>query len=350
MADSFAPTDRAHQGWAAPLTLVLALLGCSGPLPKQAELLLDIGPKTVHVHAQLDDLITNGSDPLAGLMAVGSIVTPEALRDLLTESGARRTWLGEVTRYELTERDGKLDLTGAAEASRADFDACLRVGCAKDDPAAKALAERCFLFPLKRCGDHYAIADAYNGYSAAPGAASSWPAAAQQIALQLRLGPSEDQLSALPGFRFYEGNLAGGLAARTWVRDYAKAFLAGDLDRTAALEAQIPKQAPQLRGLLEEQRDRLRAQLLYRVLGKHDPLYLEAPPDAYGADREALDKLVPPKAPPPPALWGLRALQEISRRAPAAFAGRRDEVCGSAPLRAAPEYAKICRLLGASFL
>ncbi len=333
--------------WPAALALLLALVGCSGPLPRQVELVVDVGPKTVHVQAQLDDLITDGANPVTGLMAVGTIVTPETLRELLTQSGARRTWVGPISRYELTEREGKLDVSGAAEASRVDFDACLRAECKKDDPAAKALSERCFLFPLKRCGDRYEVTGEFGGYTAAPGAATSWSSGERHMVVRLRLPPSDDQVSALPGYRYYEGNLAGGLGARAWVRDYSKAFLAADLERTAALDAQIQKQAPHLRGLLEEHRARLRAQLLYHVLTRYDPLYLESPPDVTGVDKDAYEKLVPAQPPPPPTLWGLRALHEVGHRAPAAFASRRDEVCAAPQLMGAQEYGRICRLLGA---
>ncbi len=149
-----------------------------------------------------------------------------------------------------------------------------------------------------------------------------------------------------PGHRFYEGNLAGGLGARAWVGDYAKAFVAGDLDRTAALDAQIQKSVPYLRGLLEEHRGRLRARLLYRLLRRYDPLYLDGPPEAYGTDSDALDKWCLRRR-RRPGCWGLRALHEISLRAPGAFDGPRDEVCASPHVKAAPEYSGSARLLGA---
>ncbi len=209
-----------------------------------------------------------------------------------------------------------------------------------------AQKQACQMFPLKRCGGPYELN--LDGYKPEKGAASSWPAGATRMALHMRLSPDDHQRpAALTAYRLYAADAAAGLKARAWVEQYLKAFAKGDVHGVATLEGQIVAHPPVLRSVVEAARDRARRLLLQQVLHAHDPLYLRGAAELLGLETKDVDPLVPRSPPPRAALWGLRALYEVSAREPSAFPDRRDEVCADAGLRGQAGYTRICQLLGA---
>lgn len=316
--------------------------GCPLPEPRDAVLVFALAPDAVTLDARLNDLLADASDELDTFNALSWVLTPDTLAAAV-QTSQQRLWLARPTSYALKRRAEALDVAFTAPIARADFDACLRVGCdgTSADPTVK---DMCASFPLRRCGNGKYQARLEDGYAVTPGQRSSWPATAKRIELRVARTPLRNERSLGAAYHRLGQDLAAAGRARALMREATLAFKANDraqLDANVAKAAALP---PALAEVPAMDLRRVRLLYLYEVLAKHDPAQLERPASPTFVD-ELRQLAVPTEPLPADMVWGLRALYEVATRAPAAFQPRRDALCQSKVFGSKPAR-EICAALG----
>lgn len=323
-------------------SLAALLGGCPVPEPRDALLVFDVRPDVVTLEAKLGDLQTAARDDLDSLNALTWVLTPERLAAAAAKEGSR-LWLSPPSQYALLRRADALDLHFTASFLRADFDACLRLGCT-GEPAQPAVREMCASFPLQRCGAGKYQARLEDGYVVKRGTPSSWPAKAKRIQLKVTRDPRGGEHSLGAAYDRLGKDQAAALRARALMHEVTIAFKANDRARIDELINGSATLPPALRALPAVDVRRLRLRTLHDVLAQHDPRELESPSAPTFAD-ELSDHFIPRASLAIEALWGLRALYEVAHRVPAAFEARRDSLCMTTTFAAQPAR-DLCASLG----